>query len=159
MHFQHHKLKKFSHTWWNVQVRENSTTIVERNKTLRSLKKYERMYPWGWSWRTRVVNNTDYQFVGCNLGVEIFLKKREHQKRVLWNRRLRLLCALCTGVSRKFNLHFTLMFYTKYLYKNWHLVSKITWRIWITSNKQSKVQKVEIWWARYYFCSRNTLYT
>ena len=28
-----------------------------------------------------MVNNTVYQFVGCNLGVKIFLKKREHQKK------------------------------------------------------------------------------
>ena len=28
-----------------------------------------------------VVNNTVYEFVGSNLGVEIFLKKREHQKK------------------------------------------------------------------------------
>ena len=41
------KLKKFSHTWWNIQVRENSTSILEREKTLTSLKKYERMYHWG----------------------------------------------------------------------------------------------------------------
>ena len=41
-------------------------------------------------------------FVGSNLGVEIFLKKREHQKRMRWNRGLRHLCILCIGVSRKF---------------------------------------------------------
>ena len=42
---KHHKLKKVSHTWWNMQVTENSTSILERDKTLGSLKKYERMYP------------------------------------------------------------------------------------------------------------------
>ena len=41
-------------------------------------------------------------FVGSNLGVEIFLKKREHQKRMRWNRGLRHLCILCIEVSRKF---------------------------------------------------------
>ena len=41
-------------------------------------------------------------FVGSNLGVEIFLKKREHQKRMGWNRGLRHLCILCIGASRKF---------------------------------------------------------
>ena len=44
MHFrgcQHHKLKILSHAWWNIQVRDL------RDTTLRSLKKYERMYPWG----------------------------------------------------------------------------------------------------------------
>ena len=40
-------------------------------------------------------------FVGSNLGVEIFLKKREHQKRMRWNRGLRHLSTLCIGVSRK----------------------------------------------------------
>ena len=51
---EHHKLKNFCHTWWNIQDRENSTSILER---------------------------VDYQFVGPNLGVEIFLKKREHHKK------------------------------------------------------------------------------
>ena len=37
-------------------------------------------------------------FVGSNLGVEIFLKKREHQKRMCWNRGLRHLCILCIFV-------------------------------------------------------------
>ena len=41
-------------------------------------------------------------FVGSNLRVEIFLKKKEHQKRMRRNRGLRHLCILCVGVSRKF---------------------------------------------------------
>ena len=69
-----------------------------------------RMYPWGQSWRTRVVNNIGYQFVGSNLGAEIFLKKREIRNMVRWNRSLRLLCTLFMRVSRTFHLHFTLMF-------------------------------------------------
>ena len=73
------KLKNFSHRWWNIQVKENSTSILERDTTLRSLKKYERMYHWGWSWRARLVNNTVYQFVFSNLGAEIFSKKIEHR--------------------------------------------------------------------------------
>ena len=40
-------------------------------------------------------------FVGSNLGVEIFLKKREHQKRMRSNRGLRHVCILCIEVSRK----------------------------------------------------------
>ena len=32
------------------------------------------------------------------------------------------------------------------LYKNWLLVSEIAWEIWRTSDKQWKVQKIEIWW-------------
>ena len=39
--------KNFSHKCWNIQVRENTTSILERDKTLTSLEKYERMYPWG----------------------------------------------------------------------------------------------------------------
>ena len=38
-------------------------------------------------------------FVGSNLGVETFLKKMEHQKRMRYNRGLRLLCILCIDVS------------------------------------------------------------
>ena len=41
-------------------------------------------------------------FVGSNLGVETFLKKMEHQKRMRYNRGLRHLCILCVEVSRKF---------------------------------------------------------
>ena len=69
---------------------------------------------------------------------------------VHWNRRLRLLCTLYTGVSRKFHLHFTLVFQLRNykmvqsLYKNWSLVSKIIRQIWTTSDKQWEVQQVEI---------------
>ena len=35
------------------------------------------------------------------------------------------------------------------LYKNWLLVSEIAWEIWRTSDKQWKVQKIEIWWAAF----------
>ena len=51
-------------------ARENSANILERYKALRSLKKYESIYIWEESWRTRVVNNTVYTFVGSNLGVK-----------------------------------------------------------------------------------------
>ena len=49
-------------------------------------------------------------FVGSNLGVETFLKKREHQKRMRWNRGLRHLCILCIGVSRTFYAKACLLF-------------------------------------------------
>ena len=58
-------------------------TFLERDKTLRSLKKYDRMYNWDESWRAGVASNTVYQFLGYNLGVEIFLKTREHQKKIV----------------------------------------------------------------------------
>ena len=35
------------------------------------------------------------------------------------------------------------------LYESWLLVLKIIWGIWATSNKQWKIQKVEIWWATF----------
>ena len=35
------------------------------------------------------------------------------------------------------------------LYKNWLVVSKITWGIWKTSDKQWKVQNAEIWWVTF----------
>ena len=38
-------------------------------------------------------------FVGSNLEVETFLKKREHQKRMCQNRALKHLCILCIGLQ------------------------------------------------------------
>ena len=49
-------------------------------------------------------------FVGSNLGVEIFLKKMEHQKRIHYSRGLRHRCILCTEVSRKFYVKACLLF-------------------------------------------------
>ena len=46
--------KKFSHTWWNIQVTKNSTSILEKDKPPKKC-----LNPW------------------CSL----FLKKREHQKK------------------------------------------------------------------------------
>ena len=47
--------------------------ILERDKIL---LKYEKMYPWGYSWRTKVVIKTVYHFVDSNLGVKVSSKKR-----------------------------------------------------------------------------------
>ena len=41
-------------------------------------------------------------FAGSHLGVEILLKKREHEKWMRWNRALRHLGILCIEISRKF---------------------------------------------------------
>ena len=49
-------------------------------------------------------------FVGSNLGIGIFLKKRKHQKRMCWNRGLSYLCILCIRVSRKFYTKACLLF-------------------------------------------------
>ena len=70
----------FSHTWWNIQVRENWASILERDKTLRSLKKWECIPDAnieGQRWWTTLFTN----FLVLNLGFEIFLEKREHQKK------------------------------------------------------------------------------
>ena len=84
-------------------------------------------------------------------GFRSFWKWGNIRKKVRWNRRLRILCTLWIGISRKFHLQFTLIFQLRY-YKMVEslgmqkLVSKIT-GIWTTSGKQWKVQKVETWWA------------
>ena len=122
-----------------------------------------------------MVNNTVYQFFGSNLGLRYFWKRGNIRKTVRWNRRLRLLCILFIAVSRKFHLDFTLMFWlrcykmVKSLYKNWlkNYMRNITWEIWTTSDKQWKVQKVDIGWATFvqkiylskkYIPSAKTLY-
>ena len=62
------------------------------------------------SCRTRMINNTDYHFVGSNLRVDIWdwecwsWKRGNIRKRVRWNIKFRHLSTLCTGVSRKFRL-------------------------------------------------------
>ena len=53
-----------------------------------------------------MVNNTVYQFVGSNLGIEIFLKKREHQKKGALKQKSEASLTVCIGVSRKFHLHY-----------------------------------------------------
>ena len=40
-------------------------------------------------------------FAGSNLGVEIFLKKREHQKSMCWIRGLTHFCRLCIEAFKK----------------------------------------------------------
>ena len=64
-------------------------------------------------------------FADSNLEVEIFLKKREYQKRMRWNRGLRHLCILCIGVSRKFYLLFYCFLLIKKILKA--LFSFIPW--------------------------------
>ena len=46
-----------------------------------------------------------------------------------------------------YTLHLCFSYDITSLYKSWLLVSKITWEIWTTSDKQWKVQKVKIWWT------------
>ena len=92
------KLKNVSHTWWNIQIKNNSMGILERDKNPNQFIKI---------WKDVSLRLTledkdkgGYQFVGSNLGVEIFWKRGKIKKRLYWNRRLRLLCTLCIGISR-----------------------------------------------------------
>ena len=50
-------------------------------------------------------------FFGSNLGVEAFLKKMEHQKRMRYDRGLRHLCILCIGGFKKIICKVCLLFY------------------------------------------------
>ena len=102
-----------------------------------------------------MVKNNIYHFVRSNLGVEIFLK---------WNRRSRLLSTLFIGVSRKFHLHFTFMFWLRY-YKmmqslqnscnSWFatLGFKNHTRNW--DNCRQAVESPKSWISMDHFCSKN----
>ena len=110
------------------------------------------------TWRTKVVTKMFTNFLVLTCGFRYFWTWRNIRKRVRWNRRLRLLYTLWIGVSRKFHLHFiyTYVLVYKMVVQSLSiqkLVSKIT-GTWATSDKQWKVQKVEIWWA---FVQKNTL--
>ena len=60
-----------------VSVTENLTTILEGNKTLRVLYKYEKTHPCGYFWKYRVVIDTMfvYHFVEPDVRIEIFEKE------------------------------------------------------------------------------------
>ena len=47
-----------------------------------------------------MVNNTVYNLLVLTWGLRYFLEKREHQKRMHWNRGLRHLCLFYIGVSK-----------------------------------------------------------
>ena len=98
------------HKWkcWNIQVRENSMSIL-RDETLRSFNKFKKMYI---PVTVRLIlkdksgKNTVNQFSGSNLWVQIFWKMREYQKKGALKQKIE--ASLYTLVSRKFNLLFTL---------------------------------------------------
>ena len=121
-----------------------------------------------------MVNNTAYQFVGSNLGVKIFFKKKEHQKKgtLKW----KIEAALYTLYWCSKNIPFTLYTHvlSKILQNGAKLIQKlipsfkIHMRNWATLDKQWKVQKVKTWWATFvqkihlskkYIPSAKTLYT
>ena len=83
----------------------------------------------------------------------MFEKEETSKKGCVEIKRLRLLCTLSSYWGLK-KIPFTFYTYVldkilqmvQSLYKNWLLVSKITWGIWATLDKSWKVQKVEIGW-------------
>ena len=101
------------HKWkcWNIQVRENSMSIL-RDETLRSFNKFKKMYI---PVTVRLIlkdksgKNTVNQFSGSNLWVQIFWKMREFQKKGAVNQKTE--ASLYTLASIKFNLLFTLYTY------------------------------------------------
>ena len=102
-------------------------------------------------------------------GFRYFWKWGNIRKRVRWNRRVvQYSLHFVLGLhENSMYIHFTLMLQLRYdsmvqsLYKSWLLVSKITWKIWATSDKQWKVQKGEIWWlfSKKYIPSSKILHT
>ena len=57
-------------------------------------------------------------------GFRYFWKWGNIRKKVRWNRRLRILCTLLIGISRKFHLHFTLT-YAKAGFKNYRNLNNV----------------------------------
>ena len=84
-------------------------------------------------------------------GFRYFWKWGNIRKRVRWNRRVvqYSLHFVLRLHENSMYIHFTLMLMTKWckVYTKADSWFQITWRIWATSDKQWKVQKVEIWWA------------
>ena len=100
-----------------------------------------------------------HQFVGSNLGVEIFLKNGEHQnKAALKYRRLRLLYTLCVGVSRKFHIHYTYVL-AKILQNGANFIQKLTpgFKRYMTNldNLRQAVESTKSW-NLMGFCPKNT---
>ena len=90
-------------------VRENSRSILERDKILRSLKKYERIYPWGLCWR-KVWKTTLFTILLALTWELRYFWKWGTIKMMCWNRRFKHLSTLSIGVSKKFHLNFSLCF-------------------------------------------------
>ena len=73
-----------------------------------------------------VVNNTVYEFVGSNLGVEVFFKKREHQKKGALKQKIE--ASLYTLYWDFKKIRFTLYTYlsTKILQNSAKFIQKLT---------------------------------
>ena len=103
--------------------KENSTSILEKDKTLRSLRKYKRVYPRCYPWRIWLVNNKICHFVSFKLGIKIFLKISAN-----------LQTFRC---SRKFT-KFVLSFFKQKVSLDYYSVSwEIAFLYFLASNRQS----------------------
>ena len=119
------------------------------------------MYLWGWYWRTKVVKNTVYQFVGSNLGLRCFWKRGNIRKRVCWNRRLRLLFKLCIRILRRFYLHlcFKLKYYIQNGAKCLHkLTPGFKNHLRNLGNFRQALESPKSWTLMGYFCPKNTFF-
>ena len=104
-----------------------------------------------------------------NWGLRYFWKRGNIKNRVRWNRRLRLLCILCIGVSGKFHLSFTLIYVlAKFLQHGAKFIQKLTpgFRQLQTSSEKFKKLKFDglllskkIHLSKQYIASAKTLYT
>ena len=72
-------LKTFPTVFGYTGLREHSTKIMEKDKSLRGLKKSGRMCCWGYAWTTSVVIKAIfvYHFVNPDLRNKILFEKEE----------------------------------------------------------------------------------
>ena len=90
-----------------------------------------------------VINNV-YQFVGSKLRLRYFWKRGKIRKWVLWNRKLKVLYTLCTGVLRKFNLHLHLCFIQKVYTKTDSWFQKSLEEFWQLQTSSGKSKKLKV---------------
>ena len=81
-----------------TSLRENLTSILERDKALKSLQNYEKTKVKG-----KVGINTVYRFVDPDLGVNTPSKKRSQQKKGTLEQRTEAPLQTFIGISRKFH--------------------------------------------------------
>ena len=115
-----------------------------------------------------MVNNIVYEFADSNLGLEIFLLKREHQNN--GSLKLKIEASLYTLYWGFKKIPFTLYTYVltkilqnmKNLYINWLLVSKIMWvfgQLQTSTRKSKKLKFDGLILSKKYIASAKTLYT
>ena len=105
----------------------------------------------GQGWQATLFTN----LLVLSWGLRYFWRRGNITKRMRWNTRLRLLCKLCIGVSRKFYLHFTLMFEITYGAK---FIQKLTPHfknhMRNLDNFRQAVESLKSWSLMGYFCPK-----